>query len=430
MAAAEEGQASASAQHSARRADLANKRIAELEAALANAEVRAARVEDTLSEAQLSRTELVTVKASLADAEARLEAIPSILSLTLRQGDATLWDLRMPWLGYYVRDDRASDSRPSWQHAVNRRFRIVSVACPTSPGSAAACWLVQPTTREARWEGYARLNVQGARLPYGGVSSMIIDHPATVHCEIVECCICYGETAAACCSYGEHALCSGCFVKYAREWLASGPADVKQQHEGCLPCLCHPQAAGGCAASFDNQVVARLLSFQDYEQFDEQRRTEMRRRQFVRLNEQMMCMIRQMAERLNQSAPGLSKQLLAEQLRASIPGARMCGRCHYGPIEHFACSDLRTHRYESVTGNACPKCRWFADDINHWPPWDGNVPDSAVDSVNFAPTVGSVSMSTSVDLAIAQKMQEDERRRLRQIERDHAMALDLQRRGA
>ena len=374
--------------------------------------------------------ELTKVKAALADAEARLEVVPSILSLSIRPCDGLVRSLpTMPWLGYYVRHDGGSGSNPSWQHAAQRGYRIANSASPTSPSSATACWLVKPTASEPSWEGYAQLNEQGARSPYGGPCFMVIDHPhsrtSTLSCEVVDCCICFAEPAVACCSDGDHALCRGCFVEYAREWLASGPADIKQQREGCIPCSCYPQAAGGCTASFDNQVVARMLSSQDYGQFDEQRRAEMRRREFDGLNAEMMKMVRQMAERLNQSAPGLSKQLLAQQLRASVPGARMCFRCHHGPIEHFRCVDLTTHRDDGSAfgGNACPKCRWFAADISQWPYWDGNVPDSAIESVNFAPTTGATSAPD--DSAIAQRLQEEERRRLQQIERDHAMALEM-----
>ena len=63
-------------------------------------------------------------------------------------------------------------------------------------------------------------------------------------------------------------------------------------------------------------------------------------------------------------------------LREALPNARQCGRCAYGPIDHFACADLRTHHDERLAGgakvsNACPECGWFAPHIDAWPRWDG-----------------------------------------------------------
>lgn len=55
--------------------------------------------------------------------------------------------------------------------------------------------------------------------------------------------------------------------------------------------------------------------------------------------------------------------------------AYMCGRCKFGPVDHFACGDLKAHNGErrgrSQTRNGCPRCGWFADSIQKWPLWDG-----------------------------------------------------------
>jgi len=57
--------------------------------------------------------------------------------------------------------------------------------------------------------------------------------------------------------------------------------------------------------------------------------------------------------------------------------AFMCGRCHHGPVEHYACSDLRAHHGEARgdgrgrISNGCPSCGWFSHNISDWPRWDG-----------------------------------------------------------
>jgi len=56
--------------------------------------------------------------------------------------------------------------------------------------------------------------------------------------------------------------------------------------------------------------------------------------------------------------------------------AYMCKQCHFGPIEHAFCSDLRAHHNQQMGGgtrinNACPDCGWFSRRIADWPKWDG-----------------------------------------------------------
>ena len=137
---------------------------------------------------------------------------------------------------------------------------------------------------------------------------------------------------------------------------------------GRLVCPCFRPELGGCGGWFTERTIAWWLDEADYARYDALRQAEVQRRVWLEMNERVEKTVHEMARRLQQSAPQLPKRLLAEQLRMSIPGARMCGRCRHGPIEHFACSDLRTHWHESYAGNACPKCGWFA----------GDMPDSAV----------------------------------------------------
>jgi len=85
--------------------------------------------------------------------------------------------------------------------------------------------------------------------------------------------------------------------------------------------------------------------------------------------------------------------VVANLRRAFLGRAFMCAKCHYGPVDHYACSDLAAHQGERQGGakidNACPKCGWFSYDLADWLPWDGNVDEdylrTEVDNVTNKP---------------------------------------------
>ena len=87
--------------------------------------------------------------------------------------------------------------------------------------------------------------------------------------------------------------------------------------------------------------MAKLLSASDYAAFEKQRRQEVRRRESLVMHERLMDMVREMAGRLRQSAPGITKELLSQQLRASIPGAvyrcRLNSRPRAASVTALAC---------------------------------------------------------------------------------------------
>jgi hypothetical protein len=78
-----------------------------------------------------------------------------------------------------------------------------------------------------------------------------------------------------------------------------------------------------------------------------------------------------------------SSAALMLALRKEFPNAYQCGSCGFGPVDHKACADLRTHHGEAwaaggggkggKTDNGCPKCGWFSAQLSDWKPWDGNV---------------------------------------------------------
>merc|ERR1712100_951725 len=81
-------------------------------------------------------------------------------------------------------------------------------------------------------------------------------------------------------------------------------------------------------------------------------------------------------------APG-KKDVVAQLQRQYLGRAFQCAQCGFGPIDHFACSDLEAHHGEDVGGatinNACPRCDWFSASLADWPKWDGTVPKEALD---------------------------------------------------
>merc|ERR1712048_8747 len=85
--------------------------------------------------------------------------------------------------------------------------------------------------------------------------------------------------------------------------------------------------------------------------------------------------------------------VLREALHRHLPNARQCGRCNFGPVDHKACANLRSHHGQCVGSthidNSCPKCHWFSDDIKDWPEWDGTLhmnSDTHGRSDTFVPT--------------------------------------------
>jgi hypothetical protein len=76
----------------------------------------------------------------------------------------------------------------------------------------------------------------------------------------------------------------------------------------------------------------------------------------------------------------LSTELVTEQLRRLLPDPRQCGACGFGPVDPYACSDLQAHHGEeshlpgthaAAINNSCPKCSWFAPNLDAWPRWAG-----------------------------------------------------------
>ena len=66
------------------------------------------------------------------------------------------------------------------------------------------------------------------------------------------------------------------------------------------------------------------------------------------------------------------KESLAKELTRDFLGrAHQCPKCSFGPVEHYACSNLG----ESGR-NSCPKCRFFSPNLRDWAMWNGTLPPS------------------------------------------------------
>lgn len=78
-------------------------------------------------------------------------------------------------------------------------------------------------------------------------------------------------------------------------------------------------------------------------------------------------------------------EVVANLRRTFLGRAFMCASCGFGPVDHFACSDLMHHHGEHSAGvpainNACPSCGWFSPDLSAWDPWDGKVCEKFISS--------------------------------------------------
>lgn len=78
------------------------------------------------------------------------------------------------------------------------------------------------------------------------------------------------------------------------------------------------------------------------------------------------------------------EDVIANLSRTFMGHAFMCGSCSFGPVDHFACSDLISHHGEQfstrgpVINNSCPRCGWFSEHLEDWEDWDGNVCEEVI----------------------------------------------------
>jgi len=115
------------------------------------------------------------------------------------------------------------------------------------------------------------------------------------------------------------------------------------------------------AAQLARSVQEGLANTEDADSFEASQR-------------RLMAQVRRQVEASSKEAGGRMTQ---DILRSLFPNSYMCAKCHFGPVDHHACQDLRSHHGEShgsaKISNACPQCQWFSANLADWPRWDGKI---------------------------------------------------------
>ena len=191
------------------------------------------------------------------------------------------------------------------------------------------------------------------------------------------CVICherFERSSMVICSVGEHAVCKSCFQQYV---------DVEMQNDiQQLRCPLWPSHAGGCRGLFSEETIARMFSSESntvllMHKYIKWLKKQIRSEEYKNSH----AVLNQIVAALSKAMPHLNQEIIERQLREAVPNARQCGKCGFGPVEHFACGNLETHHGQRVgraaIQNKCPHCGWFASNINQWPKWNGKLHSAA-----------------------------------------------------
>jgi hypothetical protein len=220
-----------------------------------------------------------------------------------------------------------------------------------------------------------------------------------------QCVVCFDDFDAAgggSCG-GDHSICADCLSGHVARELEVVSEDndrlaAHRQRGGRIRCASYG-GPGGCGSDYSDRTLARCLAPAVFEAYRAAQDRTVEDRIFAEAQERITRAVREtedriFAERLqaeeNQFAEEeeaararrqaeRDRQALVEALRRDFPNARQCGGCGFGPIDHMACNNLRTHHGEQRgpgrINNACPRCGWFRNSIGEWPRWDGRVHD-------------------------------------------------------
>jgi hypothetical protein len=191
----------------------------------------------------------------------------------------------------------------------------------------------------------------------------------------------------------DHFLCQDCFTSYvtSESDTVNNPQNIIK-NGGRITCVC--KIASGCDShAFANKLIAMVVPDEVYESY-------LRARDYVVGKDAVAGALAKVKD------TGSMNAVEQEQIRNLYKKANgtyscyMCKKCKFGPIDHGWCSDLSAHQGEekgsgSSINNACPKCGWFAKQINQWPAWDG----SFLHQNGGAPPASSSSSSSSASSA-------------------------------
>jgi hypothetical protein len=162
-----------------------------------------------------------------------------------------------------------------------------------------------------------------------------------------------------------HVTCNVCIGVLFRGSLARPFSDLSASEtlRGTYDVCCEAMSAY-CAAPYDSAQLRLVLS--------ETQRRDLREAE---------C-----ALRTHTRAIVTDEMTRAESTRAAYRradgsfAALMCPRCSFGPIELFACPDIRAHHEQEVPSasgaetrinNACARCGFLGEQSSEYPAWDG-----------------------------------------------------------
>lgn len=191
-----------------------------------------------------------------------------------------------------------------------------------------------------------------------------------------QCCVCFDEFPSKqgpSCDMG-HFTCKGCFTQYvASKALAlQENFDELLAREGRVYCPCRG-IAGGCESQpFTDIVVEQNAEQEAFTAHMAARARAQGQLDYEKRQLQTGCA----KNRKDCKSPDLN--VLQKQLKSRFPNAKQCARCSFGPIDFAGCNNLRQHHGQRRGGglidNSCPRCGWFARDLNSWPRWNGKLP--------------------------------------------------------
>jgi hypothetical protein len=198
--------------------------------------------------------------------------------------------------------------------------------------------------------------------------------------------------------------------------------------EGRVPCPCSLAGLRCSAPPLSDALIAKHVSESAFELYIEGRSLlQVAQREEAAFERARTLICTTHSDERTGAPNGISKgedneasadrRLLGGLLRSSMPSARQCGRCFFGPIEIKGCSDLVAHHgqvlargghamltrnrsrahdddlrandgaVEPSSGststllsidNRCPRCSWFAKSADEWPRWDGALPEDTL----------------------------------------------------
>ena len=175
-----------------------------------------------------------------------------------------------------------------------------SVEC-IAPGSIVQGWPAALQT------GLDAADTAGAALPAGASAK----EEQAAKSALEECVVCFcphQKVSMAVCNKG-HAVCKTCFEGYAGEEMSNGQRQFR--------CPLWPADLASCTGRFSEQNVAQILPAQLYENYMRGIREQIRAEEYQKSHQ----VVHRIASELKARVPGISQEMLEQQLRHSLRGS-------------------------------------------------------------------------------------------------------------